>query len=205
MQKLKIGDYVLISKALFHTSYEDKYLGCKGEIERISGKSIGVRLDGKINKNSSYGIFWFVAEELYQLKREQNINNQEECFMDKNHAVVKVKYLDEKISKREFDYAAYEQYNVGDYVAVNSGHHGFIIAKITAVENVTGEVQCGREVICKIDMTAYEERKIRAKRKAELKGKMEARIKEIQETKIYEMLAKEDESLAEMLKEFKEL
>lgn len=34
---------------------------------------------------------------------------------------------------------------------------------------------------------------------------MEAKVKELQETAIFEMLAKEDVGLAEMLKEFKEL
>lgn len=54
-------------------------------------------------------------------------------------------------------------------------------------------------------MTVYNDRKARAKRKAELKGKIEAKVKELRETAIFEMLAKEDAGLAEMLKEFKEL
>lgn len=79
------------------------------------------------------------------------------------------------------------------------------IAKVKAVGKEDDKVEYSREIICKIDMTVYNDRKARAKRKAELKGKMEAKVKKLQETAIFEMLAKKDEELAEMLKEFKEL
>lgn len=131
--------------------------------------------------------------------------DKEEYIMDMNYTMVKVKYLDSSISKCDLIFAAYEPYEVNDYVVVNSGHHGFVVAQVTVVENVEGSVQYGREIICKVDMSAYEDRKARAKRRAELKGKMEAKVKELQETAIFEMLAKEDAGLAEMLKEFKEL
>lgn len=185
-----------------YTSYKNQYCGCMGYVKRISGSKIGVILKGKYNDNSNYGVFWFDQSELDYVS---GTDNKEEYFMDKNYNMVKAKYLDESISKRDFVFAAYEPYEVNDYVAVKSGHHGFVIAKVTVVENVEAPVQYGREIICKIDMTAYENRKARAKRKAELKDKMEAKVKELQETAIFEMLAKEDAGLAEMLKEFKEL
>lgn len=125
--------------------------------------------------------------------------------MDNNYKVIKAKYIDESISKRELTFAAYENYEVNDYVVVNSGHHGFVVAQVTAVKNVEGNIQYGREVVCKIDMTAYNDRKNREKRRAELKGKMEAKVQELQKTKIIELLAQDDVELAAMLKEFKEL
>ena len=200
--KFEIGDYVkIINYFPYSSSYLNKYAGHKGEIQRISGSSIGVKLEGLINQNSGYGLFWFKQKELELVNKKP----QEEYFMEKNYSMIKAKYLDESISKRELVCAAYEPYEVNDYVVVKSGHHGFVVAKVTAVENVEPPVQYGREIVCKIDMSAYEDRKARAKRKAELKSKMEAKVKELQETAIFEMLAKEDSGLAEMLKEFKEL
>lgn len=51
----------------------------------------------------------------------------------------------------------------------------------------------------------YKARQERRKRKAELKKQMDQRVKEIQSTQIYEMLAEKDEALADMLKAFKEV
>ena len=51
----------------------------------------------------------------------------------------------------------------------------------------------------------YRARQERRKRKAELKKQMDQRVKEIQSTQIYEMLAEKDETLADMLKAFKEV
>lgn len=51
----------------------------------------------------------------------------------------------------------------------------------------------------------YRARQERRKKKAELKKQMDQRVKEIQATQIYEMLAEKDETLADMLKAFKEV
>lgn len=51
----------------------------------------------------------------------------------------------------------------------------------------------------------YRARQERRKKKAELKKQMDQRVKEIQSTQIYEMLAEKDEALADMLKAFKEV
>lgn len=51
----------------------------------------------------------------------------------------------------------------------------------------------------------YRIRQERRKKKAELKKQMDQRVKEIQSTQIYEMLAEKDEALADMLKAFKEV
>ena len=125
--------------------------------------------------------------------------------MDKNYHPVIISFISGSNTDVPYIYAAYEDYAEGDYVVVHTGHHGMGIAKVKAMGTEDDKVEYGREIICKIDMTAYNDRKARAKRRAELKGKMEAKVKELQETAIFEMLAKEDAGLAEMLKEFKEL
>lgn len=125
--------------------------------------------------------------------------------MDKNYHPVIINFISGSNTDVPYTYAAYEDYTEGNYVVVHTGHHGMAIAKVKAMGKEDDKVEYGREIICKIDMTAYNDRKARAKRRAELKGRMEAKVRELQETAIFEMLAKEDARLAEMLKEFKEL
>lgn len=192
------GDTV---KVISCSKYKDKYIGVIGIIEKIGFGSIGVRLKGYTNKNSGYGLFWFNEDELTRMKTK----HKEEYFMDKNYHPVIINFVSGSNTNVPYTYAAYEDYNEDDYVVVHTGHHGMTIAKVKTIGKEDDKVEYGREIICKIDMTAYNERKARAKRKAELKGKMEVKVKELQETAIFEMLAKEDAGLAEMLKEFKEL
>lgn len=59
--------------------------------------------------------------------------------------------------------------------------------------------------MCKIDFTDFEKRKENRKKKDALKKRMDAMIKDNQEVVLYEMLAKTNPDMAEMLKEYKEL
>ena len=197
------GDYVKITnKSTLYPSYNGKYSGYHGFISRISRNRIGVTIDGEVNEKSGYGVFWFDVNELKLTK--EKIQNQEEYFMDKNYHPIIINFISGSNTDVPYTYAAYEDYAEGDYVVVHTGHHGMAIAKVNSLY-ADDKVEYGREIICKVDMTAYNDRKARAKRRSELKGKMEAKVKELQETAIFEMLAKEDAGLAEMLKEFKEL
>lgn len=202
--RFEIGNEVRVkSNHPSYSSYKGKYYNCTGTVDRISGSRIGVFLHGYTNDLSRYGVFWFDQSELAYVNNKEN--NKEEYIMDKNYDAVKVKYLDSSISKRELVFAAYEPYEVNDYVVVNSGHHGFVVGQITSVENVEGNVQYGREIICKIDMTAYNDRKERAKRRAELKDMMDSAVKDFKDMTMYEMIAAKNPEFAKLLEEFKEL
>lgn len=194
----EIGDVV---KVVSCSKYKGKYIGVIGTVEKTGYDSVGVKLKGFTNKNSRYGLFWFDEDELAWMKTK----HKEEIYMDKNYRPVIINFLNGANTNVPYTYAAYEDYAEGDYVVVHIGHHAMAIAKVKAMGNEDDKVEYGREIICKIDMTAYNARKARAERRAELKSKMEAKVKELQETAIFEMLAKEDAGLAEMLKEFKEL
>lgn len=200
MKDFDYDDIVFFSK---YSAYDGRFCGKTGIIKRISGSSYGVEIEGETNKNSKYGLFWFNKKEI--MLSSKNNKNQEEYFMDKNYHPVIINFISGSNTSVPYTYAAYEDYAEGDYVVVHTGHHGMALAKVKSIGAEEDKVEYGREIICKIDMTAYNDRKARAKRKAELKGKMEAKVKELQETAIFEMLAKEDVGLAEMLKEFKEL
>lgn len=144
------------------------------------------------------------SEELKFIKKRIE-ETKEKYFMDKNYHPIIINFISGSNTNVPYTYAAYEDYAEGDYVVVHTGHHGMAIAKVKAVGKEDDKVEYGREIICKIDMTSYNDRKARAKRRAELKNRMKTKVKELQETAIFEMLAKEDAGLAEMLKEFKEL
>lgn len=203
MREFDYEDIVCFNK---YSAYGGKFCGKVGTIKRISGSSYGVEIEGETNKNSKYGLFWFGKGEITLSSRNNwKKENKEEYFMDKNYHPIIINFISGSNTNVPYTYAAYEDYTEGDYVVVHTGHHGMAIAKVKAVGTEEDKVEYGREIICKIDMTAYNDRKVRAKRRAELKGKMEAKVKELRETAIFEMLAKEDAGLAEMLKEFKEL
>ena len=192
------GDMV---KVVSCSKYKDKYIGAIGTVEKTGFSSIGVRLKEYTNKNSGYGLFWFDKDELTRMKTK----HKEEYFMDKNYNPIIINFISGSNTDVPYTYAAYEDYNEDDYVVVHTGHHVMAIAKIKAMGTEDDNVEYGREIICKIDMITYNYRKARAKRKAELKGKMEAKVRELREMALFEMLAEKDAGLSEMLKEFKEL
>lgn len=194
----EIGDVV---KVVSCSKYKGKYIGVVGTVEKTVYDSVGVKLKGFTNKNSRYGLFWFDEDELARM----NTKHKEEIYMDKNYRPIIINFLSGENTNVPYTYAAYEDYGEGDYVVVHTGHHGMAIAKVKAIGTEDDKVEYGREIICKIDMTVYNERKTKAKRVAELEKAMDARVQVLQKTALFEMLAEKDEELAKMLKELKEL
>lgn len=127
--------------------------------------------------------------------------------MQDDFIVVGVQFLDAGENGKKYMYALYDTtIQVGDTVVVKTGHHGLGLAKVVSLEDGRqDEVHCGREVICKVDMTAYEERREKARKLAELKRKMDVKVQQLQQTAIYELLSEKDPELAALLQEFKNL
>jgi hypothetical protein len=65
-----------------------------------------------------------------------------------------------------------------------------------------GKIHKG-ESVCKVDMTDFNNRKEKKIRMKELKNKMDAQVKKLQESAVYEMLADKDDELKSMLQEYK--
>lgn len=201
----EVGDYVRIkSSKVLNPSYGGKYSGCEGTVCRFAGSRIGVLLEGKTNDSSIYGAFWFKSEELKFIKKRIE-ETKEEYFMDKNYHPVIINFVSGLNTNVPYIYAAYEDYAEGDYIVVHTGHHGMAIAKVKAIGTEDDKVEYGREIICKIDMSAYNERKARAKRRAELKDMMDSAVKDFQDMTMYEMIAAKNPEFAKLLEEFKEL
>ena len=62
-----------------------------------------------------------------------------------------------------------------------------------------------KEIVCRVELTAWSERRERAERMKELQCMMNNRVKALQETALFEMLASKDPELKAMLDEYKGL
>lgn len=148
-------------------------------------------------------------ESTYKLvqRRKALEKEKEETPMLKNYRVASIKFQDDWKTDKTYPYALYdEDIAIGDTVVVMTGHHGMTIAEVCAIGKTPKDsVTCGREIICKVDMTAYNDRKAKAKKMAELKVEMDAKVKALQEVALYELMAEKDPELKAMLEAFKAL
>lgn len=180
--------------------YHGRFAGEFGEIIRGYEDSVAVRIDGIDNPRSQYGAFWFRENEI-------EIVESEETIMNGNYVTAEVAFLNGTNTDKTYRYALYDSaIQPEDIVVVQTGHHGLAVARVVSTDGEpNGPVSHGREIVCKVDMSAYEERKARAVQLVELKARMDSKVKQLQKAAVYEMLAEKDPELAAMLQTYKEL
>lgn len=208
--KFNDGDVVIITESA--SEYKQRYIGKTGTVEstfRTHDKVImyGVRFENLRNPISSKGLFWFRARSLSRNNPENfDTIESEEIPMFENYVVAKIQFLNDV---PVYPYALYDSdVRVGDTVVVQTGHHGFSLAQVDSIDtdpNAKKEVKCGRQVVCKVDFSAYNARQDALRRAEELKRSMDAMLKETQAMAIYEMFAEKNPNLKAMLNEFKTL
>jgi hypothetical protein len=167
----------------------------------------GVRFENLRNPISSKGLFWFRARSLsHDNPKNSDTIESEEIPMFENYVVAKVQFLNDV---PVYSYALYDSdVRVGDTVVVQTGHHGFSLAQVDSIDtdpNAKKEVKCGRQIVCKVDFSAYNARQEALRRAEELKRSMDAMLKETQAMALYEMFAEKNPNLKAMLNEFKTL
>lgn len=153
-------------------------------------------LDPKLVVNAIYGKTIF--------KNEENIMKEKQLI--KGYKVAKVEFSDCTVNV--VNYALYdESVTEGDYVLCATANHGQVIGKVIYIEpnETDAVVKNGREIICKIDYSAYNDRQNRINKLSKLKERMEQKRKELNELAVYKALAADCPEMAEMLKEFNEL
>lgn len=146
---------------------------------------------------------------LNNIETEEGENN----MLMGNYIVCKVKFLEGTNTNKEYHYALYDDNTcVNDYVVVKSANHGMGIARVVDIipdgyvtQAMRDYCNEGREVIAKFDMDAYEQRVEKRKMAKQLKADMNKKMKEMQELAMFEMMAKENPELKEMLEKYKEL
>ena len=193
MNTFKRGDVVEVVDA---NKYREVHAGAIGTVRSAYDNQISVVFDNIHNPRSSYDCFYFKANQLKYYGGEK--------IMEGNYRIANVMFLDEKGSKT-YRYAVYDEtVNVGDICVVKTAHHGMGVAQIMDIEDKTDE-KIIREVVCKCDFSAYWSREAKRQRKEELKRKMAARAAQLQEIALYKMMADNDASMGDMLREFEGL
>lgn len=221
-----VGDRVEV--AHYPTKYNGMSLfGQVGTVRSVYGYSIAVELDNIKNPKSARNVFYFgpthllpldlddftaavrtyADRDVEQTKEIYEKMKEEEIPMLKNYKVAGIKFQNGSNSDKTYPYALYdEDIVIGDTVVVQTGHHGMSIAEICSIgEQGKDAVSCGREIVCKVDLTAFQERRAKAKRAAELKKQMDEMTEELQAIAVFEMLAEKNPAMKKLLDEFKSL
>jgi hypothetical protein len=194
---INIGTTVIIMP---NAEYNNRFVKKVGVVKKVMRNHIGVLFDDITNTASSYGVFWFDEHNIEIIENEVQI-------MNANFIVAGIKFLDGTNTNKEYIYALYdESIYPGDIVVVKTGHHGLALAEVTSRDAFPKDsVKCGREIISRVDFTAYNEREAKAKHLSELKTAMDKKVEELQHTASYELLAEKDPTLKAMLEEYKSL
>lgn len=173
-----------------------------GTVRSIGGSKISVNLDDVRNPNSSYGAFYFEPVELVLLN-----NDMEEIFMQNNITnylnIAKIKFVDSCYNNsKTYEYANFDpELKVGDICVVKSAHHGLGVAKVEEIVE-RNDITTQREIVAIVNVDSYKERVANRAKAAELKTKMQERVKQLQDVALYKMMAENDPTMSEMLKEY---
>ena len=164
----------------------------------------------RMTKTSCWVLMDYGSVRNYKFQNLQLVeNNQEDQKMTitGDFKVAKVKFLNGTNTYAEYEYAMFDDYEVGDTVVVASAHHGLGIAKISSIitKEQAATKNFEREIVCKVDMDTYEARKKNRNRVNELKSKMDKRFNELNKIALFEMMAEKDAELKSMLEEYKNL
>lgn len=122
-----------------------------------------------------------------------------------NYRVALVSFIEGSNTNTRYMYACYDDtLTVSDICVVKSAHHGFGIARIVEFIENDGSDIC-REIVCKADFTAYNERMTKRATEEEIIRKMRSRAEELKEITLYETLAKADPEMACLLTKYKDI
>lgn len=176
-----------------------------------SKNSIAVQLDDATNFKSKYGYFYFRRTDL-ELVGE---NDEDTITTDKGGETMQtisnyvniavIRFLNDDVPFRNFEYANFDPtLKAGDLCVVKSAHHGLGLAEVEEIRAETGK-ELNREVVTKIDDSAYRYRVEQREQAALLKEKMQQRAKQLQDIVLYQTLAKDDPEMFELLKSYQAL
>ena len=111
---------------------------------------------------------------------------------------------------KHYHFAIYDDgfdYQPGDKVILSNSNDIWTINEIITPEEATARYNKNitAEVVCKVDTNSYEKRVQKRKAIEKLKRDMDKKIKEMDESKKYEMYAAESPDLKNMLEAYKAL
>lgn len=194
-RKFNIGDRVTIisdcktnGKVGVITNYEE----C--EYSRL--KFVTVQLDG-FDKPFIYNELSLAAENEREVKT---------MALTGNFNIARVQFLDGYNKDKVYGFALFDKdVTEGDYVLCDT-QNGYNVAKVIGIETIENYGKgVAKEIVCKVDFSAYEHRKEVRKQKTEIKAKLDKAIQENQDLVLYETVAKSNTQVAELLDRYKAL
>ena len=197
-------------KILSHHKYRSfNLVGMTGTVSSGYGSEVRVEVDGLRNPSASSGDFYFKPRELEiidsveanndEVKENETMPNIKNYFN-----AVKIQFIGDTMPCK-YIYANFESdLKVGDLCVVMPAHHGLALAKVTEVIN-DNNFETPREVVAKVYTKFYDERVMARAKAAEIKTKMQERAKQLQDLALYQMLAKEDSAMQDLLNEYQNL
>lgn len=142
----------------------------------------------------------------HMLSQQDTENNKEEYNMLPGYKTASIQFLSGTNKEKTYFYALYDDtIQAGDMVVVSTGHHGLALARVAFIGGPASYVSCDREIVCKVDTSAWDARKEKAVKLQQLKEDMDERVKAYQATALYELAAEKDPTLKAMLDQFKAL
>lgn len=208
MSKMLHKDYGTRVKIVRQSKYKTyDLIGREGTIRTHYGNDVGVYVDGAYNINSSHGYFYLEPGDFVYVDEFTDINIMEENTMPKitnYHNAVKIRFLDDTYTCK-YIYANFDVcVEVGDLVVVKPEHHDITLARVAEILDQK-DLELTREVVCKVFMDDYDNRVKVRKQAAEIKAKMQERAKQLQDIALYQMLAKDDPAMMDLLNEYQAL
>lgn len=199
----EVGSRVKVIKQKSYKSVN--LIGECGTIRDLSGSRIRVKLDNMRNPNSSYGAFYFVPGELEiidELMEVKSMQNNITNYLN----IAKIKFIDNVYANsKTYEYANFDaSLKAGDVCVVKSANHGFGLATVEEIVE-RNDIVTQREIVAKVDTDAYKERIANRAKAADLKAKMQERVKQLQDIALYKMMAENDPTMLEMLKEYQDI
>lgn len=193
-RKFNIGDRVIISdcksngKVGVITNYEESGFS--------NSKWVTVQLDG-FDKPFIYNELSLAAENEREVK---------EMKLAGNYKIARVKFIEGYNKNKVYNFALFDnEITDGDFVLCDT-QNGYNVAQVIGVDEITnGSAEVAKEIICKVDFSAYEHRKEVRKQKKEIKAKLDKAIQENQDLVLYETVAKSNTQVAELLDKYKAL
>lgn len=164
--------------------------------------SIPVEFDDEVNGASMYGYFYFKRSEVELVKDDTNDMEENNMEVITNYInVARVQFLSDG-SPSNYKYVNFDpELQVGDTCIAKYNGSAYGVAKVVEILDDT-DVKTDREIVAKVDMSAYNQRVTNRAKAAELKAKMEERAKQLQDIALYQLLAKDDSTMMDLLKEY---
>lgn len=190
--------------------YGGKCNGQVGVVRAVWDKSNGVAvdIDFQVNPGSLYGYYYFGLTDL-EIIDENNKTAEAEEKGEKNMQkltnylnIATINFLDDPVGLKTIDCANYDaSLKEGDLCVVKTARHGLGLAQVVEIAEGTRD-DLVREIVTRVDTSAFDARVEQREKAAELKAKMQERAKQLQDVALFQTLAKDDPEMAQMLQAY---